>query len=189
MNLDFTLEIIGNGLEIVVGKIKPQVFKYFSDNQIDINDYTNETVEVPKKFRPFDKGSWFECDDICHLHNAYFANGSKLIIKRGLKTLSELNLSWNNLEKNKIEFENTKEIYISEMPHKSFIFIGKSFEKGTFFHSKIKLREIDLKKLRIEYFDIEGEEIISEIIYDNKKLLNHDSFTTGQSLEFSLLKS
>ena len=45
------------------------------------------------------------------------------------------------------------------------------------------------KKLKIEYFDVEGEEIISEIYYDNKKLPNQDSFTNGQSLEFDIFKS
>ena len=55
MNLDYTIEIIGSGLEIVVGKIKPKIFEYFSSNKINIKDYINETVEVPKKFRPFDR--------------------------------------------------------------------------------------------------------------------------------------
>lgn len=189
MNANYTIEIIGSGLEIVVGKIKPKIFEYFSSNKINIKDYINETVEVPKKFRPFDKDAWFECDDICHLHNAYFAKTSKLIIKKNLKTITEFNLSWNNLEKHKIEFENTEEIYISEMPKKNSIFIGKSFEKGSFFVSKITSKKLDLKKLKIEYFDVEGEEIISEIYYDNKKLPNQDSFTNGQSLEFNMFKS
>ena len=29
MNLDYTIEIIGSGLEIVVGKIKPKIFNTF----------------------------------------------------------------------------------------------------------------------------------------------------------------
>jgi hypothetical protein len=189
MNANYTIEIIGSGLEIVVGKIQPKIFEYFSANKINIKDYINETIEIPKEFIPFENNSWFECDDICHLHNAYLAKTSKIIFKKDLEIINEFNLSWDDLEKNKINFENTKEIYISEMPQKSFIFLGKSFEKGSFFLSKFKSKKLDLKKLRIEYFDIEGEEIISEIFYDNKKLSNEDSFTNGQSLEFDIFKS
>ena len=189
MDANYTIEIIGSGLEIVVGKIQPKIFEYFSTNKINIKDYINETIEIPKEFMPFENNSWFECDDICHLHNAYLAKTSKIIFKKDLEIINEFNLSWDDLEKNKIDFENTKEIYISEMPQKRFIFLGKSFEKGSFFLSKFKSKKLDLKKLRIEYFDIEGEEIISEIFYDNKKLSNEDSFTNGQSLEFDIFKS
>ena len=78
--MTYQLELSGYGVEIVVGTISKKTFNYFLSNNIDMQDFINGNVEIPKELKPFDNGAWFECDDIVHLHNLFFEEKNKLII-------------------------------------------------------------------------------------------------------------
>lgn len=186
--MKYSLELIGTGLEIVVGKISNDTYNYFAKNNLSIQNYINGLVQIPKKYQPFENDAWFECDNICHLHNVYINKNNKILIKENSKKLFELKLNWDILEK-KIELENTQEIYVSEMKKNTCVFIGKSFEKGSFFQAAFETKKIDLKKIKIDYFDVEGEEVVDEIFYDGVKLVNNDANTAGQSSEFDIFKA
>lgn len=186
--MKYSIELIGTGLEIVVGKISTQNYNYFINNKLNIQNYINALVQIPKKYQPFEKDAWFECDDICHLHNVYLNKNNTMLIKENSKKILELKLNSEILE-NKIELENSQEIYVSEMRRNTCVFIGKSFEKGSFFQTIFESKKIDLKKIKIDYLDVEGEEIVNEVFYDGVKLINNDANTRGQSSEFDLFKA
>ena len=79
--MKYSLELIGIGLEIVVGKISNDTYNYFAKNNLSIQNYINGLVQIPKKYQPFENDAWFECDNICHLHNVYINKNNKILIK------------------------------------------------------------------------------------------------------------
>ena len=46
-----------------------------------------------------------------------------------------------------------------------------------------------MNQLKIEYYDIEGKEVLSNVFYRGKRLLNEGAATSGQSTEFRLYRS
>ena len=186
--MTYQLELSGYGVEIVVGTISKETFNYFLSNNIDMQDFINGNVEIPKELKPFDNGAWFECDDIAHLHNLFFEEKNKLIIKKDESLIHELKLETGSLEELEIEID-YHEFYINEAPDETYRFIGESFEKGTFFSAKIYEEKFEMNQLKIEYYDIEGKEVVSNVFYRGKRLLNEGATTSGQSTEFKLYRS
>ena len=46
-----------------------------------------------------------------------------------------------------------------------------------------------MNQLKIEYYDIEGKEVLSNVFYRGKRLLTEGATTSGQSTEFKLYRS
>ena len=113
---------------------------------------------------------------------------NKLIIKKDESPIHELTLEAGSLEELEIEID-YHEFYINEAPDETYRFIGESFEKGTFFSTKIYEEEFEMNQLKIEYYDIEGKEVVSNVFYRGKRLLTEGATTSGQSTEFKLYRS
>ena len=52
--MTYQLELSGYGVEIVVGTISKETFNYFLSNNIDMQDFINGNVEIPKELKPFE---------------------------------------------------------------------------------------------------------------------------------------
>jgi len=146
--MTYQLVLSGHGMEIVTGSISKETYNYFKSNQISIEDFVSGSVTVPQHLMPLKENAWFECDDVAHLHNVEFQEKNKLIISKNEKVIHELNLDTNTLEKLDIEVD-YDEIYIAEAASDTYRFMGKSYEKGTFFSTHIDEKTFDIKQIKI----------------------------------------
>ena len=186
--MTYQLVLSGHGMEIVTGSISKETYNYFKSNQISIEDFVSGSVAVPKHLMPFKENAWFECDDVAHLHNVEFQEKNKLIISKNEKVIHELSLDTSTLENLDIEVD-YDEIYIAEAASDTYRFIGKSYEKGTFFSTHIDEKTFDIKQIKIDYLDIEGHEVVSSISYQGNTLVTQEVSTVGQSTEFQMFES
>jgi len=182
------LELIGTGMELVTGNISKETFNYFKSNEISIEDFISGSVTIPKHLLPFKENAWFECDDIAHLHNVEFQEKNKLIISKNEIVIHEISLDTSTLENLDIEVD-YDEIYIAEADSDTYWFMGKSYEKGTFFITNIDEEAFDIKNIKINYLDIEGHEVVSSISYQGDTLVTQEKSTIGQSTEFHMFET
>ena len=186
--MTYQIELSGYGMEIVVGTISKDSYNYFLSNNIDIHNFIYSSIDVPKEVKPFNNEAWFECDDIAHLHNLIFEEKNKLIIKKDENIIQDISLETEGLEELGIEVD-YQEFYINEAPSETYWFIGESYEKGTFFSANIDEEEFKMNQLRIEYYDVEGKEVLSKVFYKGGELSNEGGSTYGQSNKFGLYRS
>jgi hypothetical protein len=65
------------------------------------------------------------------------------------------------------------------------VFVGRSTEKGTFFEGDIDLTEpFDPELLTIGYDEIDGEEIVNYVDYNDQEIENSGGSTNGKSSDF-----
>jgi hypothetical protein len=80
------------------------------------------------------------------------------------------------------EWSCNDEAWIGSKPVGTVVFIGTSNEKGTFFEGNIELTQpFDITKLTLGYDDIDGEELINSVTYDDEDIDNFGGSTDGKS--------
>ena len=148
--MKYKIILSGLGLELVMGKISNTAYKYFKENNIEIEDYINESniiKKIPKKFQPFPAEAWFECDNLVHLYNVRLDKNKNglIIIEQNQKIIKKFKLDPEALEKEGIIVHMIDEIYICEQPSNSSIFMGISNEKGVFLSQNSRIKNLKQK--------------------------------------------
>jgi hypothetical protein len=79
------------------------------------------------------------------------------------------------------------EVWIGSQADGTVVFLGSSNEKGTFFEGEIELKEpFDITKLCLSYDEVDGEEIINGVTYDDEDIDNNGGNTDGKSSDFGM---
>jgi hypothetical protein len=79
------------------------------------------------------------------------------------------------------------EVWIGSQPDGTVVFLGSSNEKGTFFEGEIELKEpFDITKLCLGYDEVDGEELINTVTYDDEDIDNNGGNTDGKSSDFGM---
>ena len=187
----YVIQLWGYGGEVVMGRVKREVYDYFKENQVDVGEYAydwDNELEVPEDVQPFTPGEWHDCDDIVHengvemsdsCHVTVYDEAGNEVWSHGLDTAS--------LEDSEISVEETDEYYAHQEAPGTVVFYGQSFEKGTFMGGPIELTApFDPKKLKFYYSDIEGWPLCGNVEYDDQDIegLFDDYDTTGKSSDF-----
>lgn len=191
----YKISMWGYGGEKVMGTVDKKVWDYCNKNCVDLSDIAwndEETVVQDMKLKvdrlPFNPGSWYECDDITHVHGVSRNAGNlqiedengEEIYNRPLDDLDGINDS--------PEFECREEYWVGEHKGK-IVFVGCSNEKGTFFEGEIPLTQpFDIEKLCLIYDDVDGEELINSVTYDGEDIDNYGGSTDGKSSDFYMFK-
>ena len=79
----YTLMLSGYGGEIVLGSVPREQYQYFVDNEIDLEQFAwdeDYELEVPHNMRPFEPGSWHECDDIAHENGCELSDSNYITV-------------------------------------------------------------------------------------------------------------
>ena len=190
----YTMSIYGYGGEIAMGKINPETVDYFKKNLISVENYAynyadegdDEYIEVPEDLQPFTQGNWYDCDGIEHCSGAEFGGCRIEVRDENGDTVWEQDLD-SNLEDAGCEVECFCEEEIDDYVNKDqAVFVGQSFEKGTFFDGEIDLKEpFDPSKFKFTYSDIAGWSILNVVEYDGEEIDGSGGYsTTGKSSEF-----
>ena len=183
----YKVSMWGYGGETVMGTVSREIYDYFKANRLSLSDFAwdsdyADVKEIPEDMWPFPPGSWYECDNICHLNGVALSAGSIQVDDENGNEV--YNHSLDNLDGTDIQLSSEGEYYINQTDD-GVVFIGRSNEKGTFFDAEIPLTApFDPKKLCIFSENIEGEEIAHHITYDGEDLDNWGGSTDGKSSDF-----
>lgn len=189
--MKYRIEISGRGGEIVIGKVKREVYDYFDENEVDIEEYASDwdnEQDVPEEFQPFEPGSWYDCDGLAHncgpeIDDAYVTvmDENDNVVLDALTIDVLLDLGANT--------DQTEEIYPSEsLGDGEVYFIGQSIEKGLFQVYEVEAESFDPAKLIFVITDCDGWELITGVKYDNVDLDDLGELSTvGKGAEFQLI--
>ena len=189
------LSMWGYGGEKVMGTVDRKIYDYFRHRRLDLSDfawqsdYANEN-NIPEDMWPFPPGSWYECDNMGHAGGVSRNAGTLQIEDENgetvfQKSLEEITGYEDSDENPEPEWSCNEEVWIGSQPDGTVVFIGNSNEKGTFFEADIPLNmPFDIRKLTLQYDEIDGEEIVNTVIYDGEQIDNWGGNTDGKSSDF-----
>lgn len=189
----YKIQMWGYGGEYVMGTVDRKIYEYFKQRRLDLSDFAwnsdyAEENNIPEEMWPFSPGSWYECDDMGHVHGVDRNAGTLQIDDEHGGTFIERALE--DIDGCDIEISCQDEIWIDSKDPGTVVFIGVSNEKGTFFEGEINLRQpFDQEKLLICYDEIDGNEIVSSVEYDGEEIENWGANTNGKSSDFGFYVS
>jgi len=181
----------GYGGEIFAGKVDRKVYDYFRENQIDISDYANGSIEdVPEEFQPFEPGLPFDCDDLFHTYGVELSEENSIIVSdESSKTIFKCSLDESELGDKDIEVEESAEDYYASgmIESDEVAFFGQHVEKGTFFDETVSITPpFNPSKLKILYSDYEGVNLVQKVLYDDNEVeIENGQSTDSKSNEHS----
>lgn len=189
----YKMQMWGYGGETVMGTVDRKVYDYFKQRRLDLSDfawdsdYADEN-NIPEDMWPFPPGSWYECDSMGHANGVDRSAGTLQILDENGDTVYERSLEdLSGYEDDEPEFQCNDEVFIGSQPDGTVVFIGRSNEKGTFFEADIELKEpFDITKLVLGYDEIDGNEIINYVSYDDEDIDNWGGSTDGKSSDFGM---
>ena len=188
----YQVSVYGYGGEIAMGKIDPKTFDYFKSKGVDVGQYATQWddgdedhVDVPEELRPFESGSWYECDNIEHCSGAEFGGATIQVTDENNVVVWETDLGY-NLEDDGCELSCFSTDNVDDFEPGTCIFVGQSFEKGTFFDGELALTApFDPAKFKFTYSEVNEWSILNYIEYDGEELDGTDGYsTTGKSSDF-----
>lgn len=192
---DITITLYGYGGEIVLGRIPEEAYDYWEGRE-DLADFAYDwdgEIDVPADARFITDGCWHEVDDICH-ENGCEASDSCMIEVTDMLEDREIwasNLDLDNLANKGVDTQGHHHVRPQETePDGTCVFLGQSFEKGTFFSGTIRITQpFDHKKLAVTWTDCDGWRLISGVDYDGEEVEGWDGYsTTGKSTHFEVYR-
>lgn len=187
----YKISMWGYGGEIVMGSVDRKIYDYFKQRRLDLADYAwnsdyADEHNVPEEMQPFPPGSWYECDSMAHASGVSRDAGTLQIEdENGIVIFEESFDDLDGYSEDSPEFSCNDEVWIDSEPKDTVVFLGRSNEKGTFFEGEINLRApFDITKLSLGYDEIDSEEIVNSVSYDDEDIDNWGGGTDGKSSDF-----
>jgi hypothetical protein len=187
----YTIQLWGYGGEYVMGTVSREIYDYFKRRRLNLNDFAWDSDyadehEIPEEMWPFTPGSWYDCDDMGHTNGVDRNSGTMQVCDDKGAVVYEISLEdIDGYSDGSPEIGGGDEVWIDSKDPGTVVFIGVSNEKGTFFEGEIELTEpFDSSKLMITYDEIDGNEIVSMVSYDNMDIDNNGGSTNGKSSDF-----
>ena len=184
----YKITMWGYGGEYTMGTVDRKIYDYFKQRRLDLSDFAwdydyAEENNIPEEMWPFTPGSWYECDDMGHVHGVDRDSGTLQIEDENGETIIERSLG--DIDGCDIGLCCGDEVWIDSRDPGTVVFLGSSSEKGTFFEGEINLTApFDQEKLILFYDDFDGNDIISSVEYDGEEIENWGASTNGKSSDF-----
>lgn len=184
----YKITLWGYGGEYVMGTVDRAIYDYFKHRRLDLSDFAwdsdyAETNNIPEAMWPFSPGSWYECDDMGHVHGVDSNAGTLQIEDEQGNTIIERSLE--SLDGCDIGLSGRDEVWVDSQDPGTVVFVGSSGEKGTFFEGEINLKQpFDQEKLIICYDDFDSNDVVCSIEYDGEEIENWGANTNGKSSDF-----
>ena len=204
----FSFSIQRYGGETVMGTITPYQYHYWKNREQELTDYLmgfdRETYEtehnIPEEAR-FNR-DWYDNDDVAHICGAPVEsanylhidesdqNGAPILNANGsYKMWEPIELSTDNIHKLGIQLEDAECIDVDHPDLvNEYYFWGSTSNKGGWTTESLMdiEGELDLKKLKIHYKQIEGSDIAYAISYGDGEPLNLQEDSSGNSQQCSV---
>ncbi len=189
----YRVRLWGYGGEHVMGTVDRKIYDYFKQRRLDVAEFAwdgdyAETNNIPEDMQPFYPGQWHDCDNMGHCWGVDRSAGTIQVDDENGNTVYEKSLDdivGYDEENPEPEWSCGDEVWIDSQPAGSVVFIGTSSEKGTFFEADLELKmPFNPSKLCLHYDEIDGNEIITSVSYDEEELNNDGGDTNGKSTDF-----
>jgi hypothetical protein len=180
----YSIYIGGYGGESYAGKVSKNIYDFFKEKKIDLDEYATDWgdmfADVPPDMQPFSPGSPYDCDNLFHASGAELSNLNEIqvndengdehwVCAAGLNELEDAGVTVNEL--GGCDFE--------DLPSDTVVYWGGQGEKGTFFDGEVFLKEpFDPKKLTIGYENCDGWWIINCVEYDGEEIDGSSAYST-----------
>jgi hypothetical protein len=181
----------GYGGEYIMGTVDRKIYDYFRHRRLNISDFAwdsdyAEENNIPEEMWPFTPGSYYDCDDMGHVHGVDRNAGTLQIDDESGETIWQKELEdITGGNEDEPEWGGGEEVWITSKPAGTVVFLGVSNEKGTFFEGEIELKQpFDITKLTLSYDEFDGNDIISGVEYDGEQIDNWGGDTNGKSSDF-----
>jgi len=192
MKTQVEIEIYGYGGEYVIGNLTKEQYDYWLPL---IDDGDTEGLESHLFWEPYDEvqgnpitdennpcflGYWHDIDNIAHSCGAEL--DSCTVVVTSLETGEEI------FKTDEPTVSDT-EHYNSDDFEPGYYFKGNATEKGQFFFAELEIEgKFDPDKLTVRISNIDGNNIIDEVEYDNKYLDNDGGSTTGKGSDYEFVE-
>jgi len=193
----YKIRLWGYGGEYVMGEVDRKIYDYFKSRRLDLpefawNDEYAEENNIPEDMYPFYPGSWHDCDNMGHCWGVDRGAGTLQVEDENgevvfEKRLDEISGFGEDDENPEPEWTCDEEIWIDMKPAGTVVFVATSSEKGTFFEGELALKSpFNPGKITLSYDEIDGNEIITKVVYDGEDVENWGGDTTGKGTDFGL---
>lgn len=187
----YTIQLWGYGGEYVMGTVERKIYDYFKNRRLSISDFAWEhdyadEHDIPEEMWPFEPGCWHDCDDMGHVNGVDRNCGTVQVCDENGNVVYEKSLEdIDGYSDDSPVFSCGDEVWIDSKDPGTVVFIGTSSEKGTFFEGEFELKQpFDPALLCFSYDEIDGNEIVSMITYDDEDIDNNGGGTNGKSSDF-----
>ena len=190
----YKISLWGYGGEKVMGRVDPKVWDYCTERQIDLVDVAwnhdaCEDMGLDEDMLPFPPGAWYECDDMAHVNGVSRNAGTIQIEDENGETVFQKSLEDCDGADDSPGWSCQDEVWVGMAKKGEVVFIGSSNEKGTFFEGEIELRApFDIEKLVLYYDEVDGEEIVNGVHYDDEEIENFGGSTDGKSSNMDMVR-
>ena len=188
------LQVNGYGVETFAGTVEAATYQYFEDNDIDLEDYSNDAewgddnCQVPEEHN-FGGGGLYEVDNLWHVNGAYLTEDTQIELVNGSEdTIWSSNCDTESLESQGIKLicVSSQEDIFDSLDLKTVVMIGRIFQQGCTFENQLQdIENFDPNNLTIYYHEDESGRIIKKIEYNDTELENGNSSTSGSGSEYS----
>jgi hypothetical protein len=176
-----------------MGTVDRKIYDYFRHRRLDLSDFAwnsdyAEENNIPEDMWPFTPGSYYDCDNMGHVHGVDRNAGTLQIDDENGDTIYQRSLeSITGGDEDEPEWGGGEEVWIGMKPAGTVVFLGVSNEKGTFFEGEIPLKQpFDITRLTLRYDEFDGNDIISGVEYDGEIIDNWGGDTNGKSSDFGM---
>jgi hypothetical protein len=187
----YKISLWGYGGEYIMGTVDRKIYDYFRARRLNLSDFAWDSDyaddhNIPEEMWPFTPGSYYDCDDMGHVHGVDRNAGTLQICDENEETVYERRLEdITGGDEDEPEWGGGEEVYIGSKPPGTVVFLGVSNEKGTFFDGELPLKQpFDITKLTLSYDEFDGNDIIGGVEYDGEIIDNWGADTSGKSSEF-----
>jgi hypothetical protein len=192
----YQISMWGYGGEKVMGRVDPKVWDYCIKHRINLVDLAwgdEDTFQDDMKLDldqlPYYPGQWYECDSMAHTHGVSRSAGTIQITDENGVTVFEKSLDDCDGASDSPGWSCQDETWIGQAKKGEVVFIGSSNEKGTFFEGNIELRApFDIEKLVLYYDEVDGEELVNSVYYDDEEIENYGGSTDGKSSDMDMVR-
>lgn len=190
-----TIRINGTGVESFGGTVDFDTYKYFEDNDVDLEEYVediefgNDNLDIPEQYN-------FGCNGIEEIDNLWHMNGAYLDIHHN--EIEVIDSDENQIWKSPLTFEALKEKgvqlesdgdfddIVNELPEKTAVMVGRKVANGVIFEVEIEVyKDFDVTKLVIYLHEDDGQDVIKRMEYDGEIIEDESSSSDGKSQEYS----
>lgn len=184
----YTIQTWGYGGEVVMGRVDRKIYDYFRHRRLDVSEFswTEEYAEenkIPEDMHPFWPGNYYDCDNLAHSYGVSLDAGTLQICDEKGDTVLERALT--DIDGTDINLCCGDEAWIGMVDPGEVVFIGRTHDKGTFFEGEFELREpFDPEKLCLNYDEVDGEEILTSITYNDEDIDNNGGSTSGKGSDY-----
>lgn len=196
----YKIRLWGYGGEYVMGEVDRKIYDYFKARRLDLSEFAwdsdyADANNIPEDMWPFYPGSWHDADNMGHCWGVDRSAGTlqvedengNVVYEKSLDDVTGWGVDEENPELNEPEWSCGEEIWIDMKPAGTAVFVGVSSEKGTFFEGNIELKTpFNPGKIALCYDEIDGNEIITSVTYDEEVIDNWGGDTSGKSTDFGM---